>query len=511
MQRPSSWLLILAIAACGSRPRPASPAAEPKPELDIFEPWVDPELDLPRGLLRSDADRVAALANPSAQPIVIRGATILTAAGAVHEHGTLVLDRGRIAYVGMLAQEVEGATVIDGTGKFVTPGIIDAHSHVGVYAAPHARAHSDGNETSATVTAQASAEYGYWPQDPQITRALAGGVTTALILPGSANLVGGRGFTVQMRPGVTTREIGFPGAPPTLKMACGENPKRAHGDKGGPQTRMGTYAAFRATFAEAASYAAKLRAYERARALWKDKRARARELDAELERAGKRARIKAEPAPEPPPRDLKNESLAAVLRGEVLVQVHCYRAAEIAEMIRIAEEVGFVIRSFHHALEAYKVRDLLVQQGIAINTWADWWGFKLEAFDGIPENAGLFTAAGGRATIHSDSAIDGQRLTQEAAKALAAAQAAGLEVTRDQALRWVTANPAWVLGIDDVTGTLEPGKRADVVLWSGDPFSVYSKAEVVIIGGEVAYRRADGRPATDYELGNSAADAEAGR
>ncbi len=498
--------MALALAACGpgARPRPLA-ATDERPKLDIVDAWSDPEADRPRGVVRTEVARQAALANDRARPIVIRGATILTASGARHERGVIVLEGGRITYVGAGPVETPaGATVIDGTGRFVTPGIIDAHSHVGVYAAPSARANSDGNEAVSPNTAYARAEYGYAPQDPQITRALAGGVTTALILPGSANLFGGHGFTVQMQPGATAAEVAFPGAPATIKMACGENPKRTYGDKGGPQTRMAEYAAFRAAFAEAASYAAKQRAYARNRAAWEKKRARAAELDAAHAAAGKKGAVEPVAAPEPVPVDLKNETLAAVLRGEVLVQIHCYRASEIAELVEIADEFGFQIRSFHHALEAYKVRELLVGHGIAINTWADWWGFKLEAFDGIPENAGLFTESGGRATIHSDSPIGGQRLNQEAAKALAAARAAGLTISDDDALRWVTANPAWVLGLDDVTGTLEVGKRADVVMWTGDPFSVYSKAEVVVIGGEVAYQRAAGRAPTDYELGNAA-------
>jgi imidazolonepropionase-like amidohydrolase len=198
--------------------------------------------------------------------------------------------------------------------------------------------------------------------------------------------------------------------------------------------------------------------------------------------------------------------LASVLRGEILVQVHCYRGNDIGEMLAVASELGFAIRSFHHALDAYKVRDLLVARGIAINTWSDWWGFKLEAFDGIPENAALFTEQGGRATIHSDSAVGIQRLNQDAGKAMASGIAAGIPVTEDQALRWITANPAWVLGIDDVTGTLEVGKRADVAVWSGPPFSVYSKAEKTIVAGEIAYDRLVGLSPSDYELGNSAAE-----
>jgi len=298
--------------------------------------------------------------------------------------------------------------------------------------------------------------------------------------------------------------VRFPGAPDTIKMACGENPKRVYASKGGPSTRMGEYATLRAAFAEAATYEAKLRAYDRARAVWVAKRDRAAALDAAAGPNGKKVRPAS--APEPVTRDLKLETLAAILRGEILVQVHCYKSSDIARMVDIADEFGFSIRSFHHALEAYKVRDLLVGHDIAINTWADWYGFKLESFDGIPENAGLFAEAGGRATIHSDSAIGIQRLNQEASKARAAARDAGIDVTEDAALRWITANPAWVLGIDDVTGTLELGKRADVTVWSGDPFSVYSQAQLVFIGGELAYDRAAGRPQTDYELGNSAGD-----
>ncbi len=396
------------------------------------------------------------------------------------------------------------AKVFDGTGKVVTPGIIDAHSHIGVYSAPAGTGHSDGNETSGPVTAQARAQYGYWPQDPQIARAAQGGVTTALILPGSANLIGGEGFIVAMRQGRTSDEVAFPGAPSTMKMACGENPKRSHGDKGGPKTRMGSYAAFRTAFHEANAYLAKLNGYARSRALWLRKKQRAAELDAKVP-AGK-PKVKVEAAPEPPAVDAKLEALAAILRGETLVQIHCYKASDIGEMLAIADEFGFKIRSFHHALEAYKVRDVLVERNIAINTWADWWGFKLEAFDGIPENAALFTQQGGRVTIHSDSAIGIQRLHQEAAKAMTAGRAAGIPISDEQALRWVTANPAWVLGIDDVTGTLEVGKRADVVMWSGSPFSVYSRTELVVAGGDITFERAKGLSPSDFELGQSAID-----
>ena len=325
-----------------------------------------------------------------------------------------------------------------------------------MFSAPGARAHQDGNESSAPVTAQARAQYGYWPQDPQISRAIAGGVTAALILPGSANLVGGEGFTVVMRQGRTSDEVAFPGAPRTMKMACGENPKRSHADRG-LRTRMGEYAAFRAVFHEARAYAAKLAGYARDRELWLQKKARAAELDAK--RAKGTPHVKVEKAPEPPVVDLRLEALGRILAGETLVQIHCYKASDIAEMLAIADEAGFRIRSFHHALEAYKVRDLLIARDIAINTWSDWWGFKLEAFDGIPERTRRCSP---RAAAADDPLGLGDRdpaAQPGRGQGDGGGRAAGIAVSDDQALRWITANPAWVLGIEDVTGTLEVGKR----------------------------------------------------
>jgi imidazolonepropionase-like amidohydrolase len=498
-------LVSIALASCAPTQKRPLPPPEP-PKLDVAEPWADPEVDLPPRGVRPARDLKAALSTPGAPTIAIRGATILTANGQTIANGTIVLAGGAITALGAdgAVTVPGGARVVDGKGKYVTPGLIDAHSHIGVYAAPSARAHDDGNESSAPVTSQARAQYAYWPQDPQISRAVAGGVTAALILPGSANLVGGEGFTVVMRPGRTTDEVAFPGAPATMKMACGENPKRAHGEKAGVRTRMGAYAGFRAAFHEARAYRAKQVAYARNHEVWLRKKARAAELD--RQRGTGVPPVKLEPPPEPLVVDLRLEGLANIIAGKTLVQVHCYKSSDIAEMLAISDEVGFRIRSFHHALEAYKVRDLLVARGIAINTWSDWWGFKLEAFDGIPENAALFAESGGRPTIHSDSAISIQRLNQDAAKAMASGRAAGIAITEDQALRWITANPAWVLGIDDVTGTLEAGKRADVVLWSGSPFSVYSRAELVIAGGEVQFEREKGSRPADFELGNSAAE-----
>ncbi len=499
-------LVASTLVAC--TPRTPKPAGKPTaPELDIDEGWVDPTTAMPLRTKGDEKMRQAALKNPTAPVIAIRGATILTATGTNIERGTIVLSDGAITAIGPDASVAipAGARIVDGATKFVTPGVIDAHSHIGVYSAPSSHAHDDGNESTAPTTAHARAEYAYWPQDPQIARAAAGGVTTALILPGSANLIGGEGFTVAMRPGRVPSEVAFPGAPHTLKMACGENPKRVYGDKAGPKTRMGEYAMFRSAFYKARAYAAKQAAYDRSRAQWIKKRDRAAELDAKL--APGQPKVKVESAPEEPGVELENETLARVLSGATLVQIHCYKASDMAQLIAIADELGFTIRSFHHALDAYKIRDLLVAKNIAVNTWADWWGFKLEAFDGIPENAALITESGGRATIHSDSAIGIQRLNQEAAKAMAAGRAAGIQISEEQALRWITINPAWVLGIDDVTGSLEVGKRADVAVWSGHPFSVYSRAELTIAGGDVTFDRTKGLPPSDFELGHTTTDA----
>lgn len=408
-------------------------------------------------------------------PVLIRNATILTATGTEIEGGSILLQDGRIAAVGHEVEAPANAVVVDGTGRFVTPGVIDTHSHLGVYAAPGTQAESNGNELTNPNTAQVWAEHSFWPQDPQLPLAQAGGVTTIQVLPGSGNLIGGRSVVVHLVPARTVQEMKFPGAPYGLKMACGENPMRVYGQRRqAPSTRMGNFAGYRAAFIAA----------ERYRRRW----------DAWL--ADRRG--------DPPDRDLQLETLADVLRGRILVQNHCYRADEMVQMLDLAREFGFHIRSFHHAVEAYKIADVLARDSVAASVWADWWGFKMEAFDGIEQNAALVTQAGARAVIHSDDEHGIQRLNQEAAKAMWAGRRAGIPVTRDQALRWITANPAWVLGIDSLVGTLEVGKNADVVVWNGDPFSVYARAMQVYIDGALMYDRNDPRTwwRTDFEVGN---------
>ena len=428
---------------------------------------------------------------PPASRRVLFGGAVLTAAGQRYERGFVVIGAdGRIEAVGEGEPPVvEGAEREDVSGRFVTPGMIDTHSHLGVYPSPGGRAHADGNEMTGPVTPGVWAEHSVWPQDPHFETAVAGGVTALQILPGSGNLIGGRGVVMRPIPARGSRAMRFPGAPVTVKMACGENPKRVYGEKGqAPSTRMGNLRAQREAFLEAEQYLRAWTAYEAQREAWEGRSSRKTK--------------KGEPAeaPKPPDRDLDRETLALVLTGEALPQVHCYRADDMLSMLQVAAEFGFEVRSFHHAVEAYKIADILAAEGVSVSTWPDWWGFKLEAWDGIPENAAMVAAAGGRAIIHSDSPQTIRRLNQEAAKAWTAGRAVGLELSEDEALRWVTANPAWALGIDGETGTLEVGKRADLVVWDAHPFSVYARAVQVLIDGRTVYRPGDA-PMADMSLG----------
>ncbi|MDQ3417304.1 MAG: amidohydrolase, partial [Acidobacteriota bacterium] len=353
---------------------------------------------------------------PAAKPFAITNATILTAAGPAIEGGTLVVRDGKVVAVGRSVTVPPDAEVVDAKGRYVTPGIIDSHSHLGVYPAPGVDAHQDGNEMVKPNTAEVWAEHSVWPQDPQFPRSSAGGVTTLQVLPGSANLFGGRSVVLKVVPGRSVQEMKFPGAKYGLKMACGENPKRVYAERG-PMTRMGNVAGYRAAWIKAEQYRRK----------W-DKWT-----------TGKQGEI--------PERDLALETLAEVLRGNILVHNHCYRADEMVQMLGVAREFGYQIRSFHHAVEAYKIADLLDDAQVSASVWADWGGFKMEALDGVKANAAIVHAAGGRAIIHSDSPSGIQRLNQEAAKAMAAGNAAGLRITAEDAIKWVTVNPAWSLGL----------------------------------------------------------------
>ena len=460
------------VVAAGSPGASQAPAAAPARPAAADTTHSAP---MPGAVSTPNADPFPSTYQPFAsRPTLIRNVTILTAAGPAIRNGSILLRDGKIAEVGATVTAPADALIIDGLGKYVTPGIIDTHSHIGGGGVPgdNGAQTNDINEATNPVTAHVWVEHSVWPQDAQFPRTLAGGVTTIQVLPGSANLIGGRSAILKVVPSRTAQGMKFPGAKYGLKMACGENPKRVYASRG-PSTRMGNVAGYRAAWIQAEGYRRK----------W-DK-------------------WNAKHEGEPPTRDLGLETLAEVLRGNILVHNHCYRADEMVQMIDIAKEFGYKIRSFHHGVEAYKIADILAKEDISASVWADWGGFKLEAADAIRGNMAILNRAGVRTIMHSDDASGEQRLNQEAAKAMAEGNRIGVKVTEDEAIKWMTINPAWALGLDDRIGSIQAGKNADVVLWSGNPFSVYSRAEKVWIDGAMLFDRADptSQWRTDFELG----------
>ena len=409
---------------------------------------------------------------------LITNATIFDGVGGRIENGSVLIVDGRISAIGTDIEAPEDATVIDASGRYVTPGVIDIHSHLGVYPSPSVSAHSDGNELTQPNTAEVWAEHSVWPQDPGFARALAGGVTTLHVLPGSGNLFGGRGVTLRNVPSRTVQGMKFPDAPYTLKMACGENPSRVYGNRGSsPATDMGNMAGYRASWIRARDYRDSWHEY------WEDAE------------AGEDA--------SPPTRDLELDTLMGVLDGEILVQMHCYRDDQMAQVIDMMHEFDYQVTTFHHAVEGYQVADLLRDNDICAAVWADWGGFKMEAYDPIRENLALIHEAGACAMIHSDDGLGIQRLNQEVAKALSDGRRLGLDISEAEAFAWLTSNPARALGIFDETGSLEAGKRGDVVIWSANPYSTYAVADQVFIDGALMYDRSDPdhQPVSDFELG----------
>jgi len=409
---------------------------------------------------------------------LITNATVLTGTGERLDDADVLLVDGKVQQVGKdLA--VKADTTIDAQGKWVTPGIIDVHSHLGAYPNPSVESHQDGNEMTSPNTAEVWVEHSVWPQDPGFNRAREGGITSLQILPGSANLFGGRGVTLKNVPAHTMQGMKFPDAPYGLKMACGENPKRVYGRKGVlPSTRMGNMAGYRTAWIGAQEYK---RAWDK--------------YDAEYAE-GKN--------PEAPNRDIKYDTLRGVLEGEVMIHNHCYKAEEMAMMIDLSKEFNYHAGTFHHGIEAYKIADLLADNGSCAALWPDWWGFKMEAYDMVQENVAIVDAVKNScAVVHSDSDTTIQRLNQEAAKVMYRANENGFDISEEHAIKWITTNAAKSLGIEDKTGSLEAGKQGDVVIWNQSPFSVYAKAEQVFVDGAKVYDRNDStyQATSDFMLG----------
>jgi len=393
---------------------------------------------------------------PAAAGVVaIRNATILTVTRGTIQNGTIVMRDGKISAVGTNVQIPAGATVVDGTGKFVTPGIIDAHSHI---------ANDAINEGATAVSSMTGMGDVLNPTDIAIQRDLAGGLTIANILHGSANPIGGKTVVIKLRWGVKKADdLLFQGALPGIKFALGENPKRpaAQAQAGPlryPTTRQGVEFVIRDAFTRAKVYQKAWQEYDKAKAGGQDV----------LQ----------------PRRDLQLDALVEILEGKRLVHVHCYRADEILMMIRLAEEMGFKVATFQHVLEGYKVAKEIAAHGAGGSTFSDWWGYKIEAEDAIPGNASIMTSKGVSVSINSDSAEHARRLNTEAAKSVRWG-----DITDDQAFAMVTMNPARQLRIDQRVGSLETGKDADVVIWSHHPLSTYAIVEKTYIDGIAYYDR----------------------
>lgn len=402
----------------------------------------------------------------------IINAHILTAVGPEIEHGSVMIRDGKIEAVGRDIAVPPSVSRVDADGRYLTPGIIDPHSHVGVSSSPLQANADASNEKSDPAGVQI--ENSVWTQDPMFARALAAGVTTIQILPGSSSSVNGRTVVLKNIPALSVRGMKFPGILGGLKMACGENP--TGGSPGKPSTRAGLMRDLRDRFRDAESYRRRWEAW------------------------------RAQPSGPPPTHNAALENMAGALDGSLEVHIHCYRADDMMQMIDLAHEFGFKITAFHHATEAFKIAPLLAREHIGVLTWGgDWSGYKMEAYDWVMANAAFVEKAGGVVGMHSDDPAMMQHLNHEAARALVAGQRAGLGTTREQALRWITLNPAKLLGIADKTGSIEAGKAADLVLWDTDPFSIYALPDLVFIDGALKYDRSHPRaaPISDFELGNA--------
>jgi imidazolonepropionase-like amidohydrolase len=398
----------------------------------------------------------AATTQRTPDEILIRNATVLTVTRGSIENADVLIRRGKIAGVGKNLKASATARVIDATGKYVLPGIVDCHSHSMLDAI---------NEGSLAVTSMVRTSDMLNPNDPDLYRELAGGTTTLNLLHGSANPIGGLNTVVKIKYGRPVEEFLFPGAPPGIKFALGENVKRSNVPalpgvtRRYPTTRMGVEEVIREAFTRA-------RDYKRS---WDEYRA---------------AVGRGEKNVIPPRRDLQLEPLVEVLEGKRYVHAHSYRSDEIFMLIRLADEFGFKVKTFQHVLEGYKVAKEIAQHGAGASTFADFWGYKIEAYDAIPYNAAIMTRAGVVVSMNSDSDERARRLNIEAAKAMRYG-----DLTEEEALKLVTINPAIQLGIQDRVGSIEVGKDADLAIWNAHPLSVYARVDMTLIDGEVFFDR----------------------
>lgn len=382
--------------------------------------------------------------------VVFKGATILTVTMGTIENGIIVVRDGKIAALGAGIAVPAGARVIDCTGKFIMPGIIDAHSHISMDG-------GDTNEATSPVTAQVDMTDALIADDYDFYQALAGGVTAAKLMHGSANVIGGVNVTLKFKWGVPIRDIVIGDARPQIKMALGENPRRVYGDKNQmPATRPGVMAVARQSFIDAADYKQK----------WDDYRAK--------NAAGETATA--------PKRDLKLETLAKVLAGEIAIDCHAYSANEMESMLLVAKEFNLPLLAFSHAQESFKIRDEIAAAGVSVLGHTDWWGFKWEAYDGTPYALGQLVNAGVNTVIISDSGDVIRRLNREAAKVLKYN-----DLTADQALAMITINAAKALEIDKRTGSLEVGKDADLAIFDRHPLDGFSRCMMTVVEGKVQF------------------------
>ena len=388
---------------------------------------------------------------------LIKNATIIPVTHDRIEHGSILIRDGKIAEVGADIQAPSGAKVIDATGLYVIPGIIDCHTHIAV--------DGDVNEGSISVSSMVNIKDVLNPLDPDIYRELGGGVVIGNVLHGSANPIGGQTIVIKLKYGAPPDELPFPGAIPGIKFALGENVKHSNFTPPPgiparyPETRMGVEETIRDAFTRAKEYKKQWDDFDRRKA------------------AGDQNLI-------PPRRDLQLEPLVEVLEGKRYIHCHSYVADEILMLMRVAKEFGFKVRTFQHVLEGYKVADEMAANDIGGSTFSDWWAYKMEAYDAIPYNAALMTRRGVIVSVNSDDPDEARHLNQEAAKSM---KYGGLN--ENEALRLVTLNPAIQLGIDDRVGSIEVGKDADLAIYNHDPLSVYAVVQKTIIDGKVYFDR----------------------